>query len=228
MAECAGASALFGTQPVHVIANPLELEHLWRPIDKQFARRVLGLEPKKKYVLSGSAGGMAHLKGEDLLREALLKLKEAGQELPELLIFGQSQPATASQWPCQVHWLGRVNDDYVMSLIYAAADVMAVPSRLDNLPNTAVEAQACGIPVVAFNIGGLPDIVNHQQSGWLAPAFDTDGLAQGIAWVLQDADRWQQLSSHARQRATQCFAPEVVVAQYLDVYRAALSRRLTR
>jgi len=228
MAECAGASALFGTQPVHVIANPLELEYLWRPIDQQFARQVLGLEPKKKYVLSGSAGGMAHLKGEDLLREAFLKLKEAGQDLPELLIFGQAQPATASQWPCQVHWLGRVNDDYVMSLIYAAADVMAVPSRLDNLPNTAVEAQACGIPVVAFNIGGLPDIVDHQQSGWLAPAFDTDDLAQGIAWVLQDADRWQQLSSHARQRAKQCFAPEVVVAQYLDVYRAALSRQLTR
>lgn len=228
MAECAGASLVFGMQPVHVIPNPLELEHLWRPVDRQFARRVLGLEPTKKYVLSGSAGGMAHLKGEDLLREAFLKLKEAGHDLPELLIFGQTQSTTASQWPCKVHWLGRVHDDHVMSLIYAAADVMAVPSRLDNLPNTAVEAQACGIPVVAFDIGGLPDIVDHQQSGWLAPAFDTEDLAQGIAWVLQDADRWQQLSLSARQRAQLRFAPEVVVAQYLEVYRAALSRHPTR
>jgi glycosyltransferase involved in cell wall biosynthesis len=228
MAECAGASVLFSTQPVHVIANPLELEHLWRPIDQQFARRVLGLEPTKRYVLSGSAGGMAHLKGEDLLREAFLKLKEAGHELPELLIFGQTQPATASEWPCKVHWLGRVNDDHVMRLIYAAADVMAVPSRLDNLPNTAVEAQACGIPVVAFDIGGLPDIVDHQQSGWLAPAFDPAGLAEGIVWVLQDKDRWKQLSSRARQRAIQRFAPEVVVAQYVDVYRKAVSRQPTQ
>jgi glycosyltransferase involved in cell wall biosynthesis len=171
---------------------------------------------------------MAHLKGEDLLHEAFLKLKDAGHELPELLIFGQTQLATASEWPCKVHWLGRVNDDHVMRLIYAAADVMAVPSRLDNLPNTAVEAQACGIPVVAFDIGGLPDIVDHQQSGWLAPAFDPNCLAEGIVWVLQDKDRWKQLSSHARQHALQRFAPEVVVAQYLDVYRTAVSRQSTQ
>jgi glycosyltransferase involved in cell wall biosynthesis len=99
---------------------------------------------------------------------------------------------------------------------------MAVPSRLDNLPNTAVEAHACGIPVVAFNIGGLPDIVDHQQSGWLATAFDTDHLAHGIAWILQDKERWQQLSFRAREIAEQRFAPKVVVPQYLDVYQAAL------
>ena len=111
-----------------------------------------------------------------------------------------------------------------MRLIYAAADVMAVPSRLDNLPNTAIEAHACGIPVVAFNIGGLPDIVEHQQSGWLAPAFDTDSLAQGMTWILQDPARWLQLSSHARQLVEQRFAPEVVVRQYLDVYQTAVTR----
>jgi len=228
MAGCVGDSALLKHQSVRVIPNPIELAQLWRPIDKQFARSVLGLDIHKKYVLSGSAGGMAHLKGEDLLRDAFMKLKNMGQNLPDLLIFGQSRPVNAhagvSDWPCQVHWLGRVNDDHVMSLLYAAADVMAVPSRLDNLPNTAVEAHACGVPVAAFSIGGLPDIVDHQQSGWLAPAFDTDHLANGIAWLLQDDARWQQLSSRARQIAEQRFAPQVVVDQYLDVYQAALSQ----
>jgi glycosyltransferase involved in cell wall biosynthesis len=228
MADCVSASALFKQQPVRVIPNPIELNHLWRPVDKHFARAVLGLDPNKSYVLSGSAGGMPHLKGEDLLRDALFKLKGMRQHLPELLIFGQSQPAAASNWPCHVHWLGKVNDDHAMSLIYAAADVMAVPSRLDNLPNTAVEAHACGIPVVAFDIGGLSDIVDHQQSGWLAPAFDTESLAQGIDWILQDEHRWQSLSRHARQIAEQRFAPKVVVAQYLDVYQAALSAHMTQ
>ena len=224
MAECVGDSALLGHQPVCVIPNPLELEHLWHPIDKTFARAVLGLAQDKQYVLSGSAGGMAQLKGEDLLRDALIALKKTGQVVPDLLIFGQRRPALAQEWPCEVHWLGRVHDDHVMRLIYAAADVMAVPSRLDNLPNTAIEAHACGIPVVAFNIGGLPDIVEHQQSGWLAPAFDTDSLAQGMTWILQDPARWLQLSSHARQLVEQRFAPEVVVRQYLDVYQTAVTR----
>ena len=61
---------------------------------------------------------------------------------------------------------------------------MVIPSRLDNLPNIGVEAHACATPVVAFHTGGLPDIVDHQRTGYLAKAFDTEDLAHGIAWVL--------------------------------------------
>lgn len=225
MAACARESVLFRESPTHVIPNPLEMEHLWHPVAKQFARAVLGLEPHKKYVLSGSAGGMPHLKGEDLLREAMSQLIGTQSGTIELLIFGQYRPAHVEDWPCPVHWLGPVRDDHIMSLIYSAADVMAVPSRQDNLPNTAVEAHACGVPVVAFNIGGLPDIVTHQKSGWLAPAFDTQDLAQGLSWVLADADRWQQLSTSARQFAVERFSPAVITSQYLRVYDQAVQQR---
>ena len=60
---------------------------------------------------------------------------------------------------------------------------MVVPSRQDNLPNTAVEAHACGTPVVAFRTGGLPDIVEHQRTGYLAQPFHTQDLAAGISWA---------------------------------------------
>lgn len=224
MANCARESVLFRQAPVQAIPNPLEMTHLWRPISKQYARAVLGLEQNKQYVLSGSAGGMPHLKGEDLLKQAMASVTANQVQKPELLIFGQYKPAGDSNWPCPVHWLGPVRDDHVMTLIYAAADVMAVPSRQDNLPNTAIEAHACGVPVVAFNIGGLPDIVTHQQTGWLSPAFDTNDLAQGIAWVLQDLTRWQALSAAARQQALERFSPEVVTQQYLAVYQRAIER----
>jgi glycosyltransferase involved in cell wall biosynthesis len=224
MATCARESVLFRQSPVQAIPNPLEMTHLWRPISKQYARAVLGLEQNKHYVLSGSAGGMPHLKGEDLLKHAMANVTSSQALKPELLIFGQYKPAGDSTWPCPVHWLGPVRDDHVMTLIYAAADVMAVPSRQDNLPNTAIEAHACGVPVVAFNIGGLPDIVTHQQTGWLSPAFDTNDLARGIAWVLQDLTRWQVLSGAARQQALERFSPEVVTQQYLAVYRQAIER----
>ena len=222
MAGCARNSILFRDAPITVIPNPIEMDHLWRPLPKSFARAVLGLDQNKQYVLSGSAGGMQHLKGEDLLMQAMSKV--ASPETIELLIFGQYQPAGQSHWPCTVHWLGPVRDDHVMTLIYSAADVMAVPSRQDNLPNTAVEAHACGVPVVAFNIGGLPDIIDHQQSGWLAQAFDTASLAEGILWVLADQSRWDQLSLNARAIAQKRFSPQVVVQQYMHVYEQA--RRL--
>lgn len=223
MAGCAKDSVLFHNSSITVIPNPIEMDHLWHPIDKRFARSVLGLDQNKKYVLSGSAGGMPHLKGEDLLKSAMTKVKSSNDSSEiELLIFGQYQPAGQSDWPCKVHWMGPVRDDHVMTLIYSAADVMTVPSRVDNLPNTAIEANACGIPVVAFNIGGLPDIVDHLQSGWLAPPFVVESLANGILWVLNDQTRWKHLSEVARKTALTRFSTEVVVKQYLDVYKQAL------
>jgi glycosyltransferase involved in cell wall biosynthesis len=224
MACCARESLLFCDMAIHVIPNPLEMQHLWRPIDKKFARAVLGLEQSKTYLLSGSAGGMPQLKGEDLLKKALQQLSQNLQPSVELLVFGQKQPLHAEDWSMPVHWLGSVKDDHVMALIYSAADVMLVSSRQDNLPNTAVEAHACGTPVVAFDIGGLPDIVTHQTTGWLAPAFDTVDYAQGIMWVLQDADRHAKLALAARQSAVDRFSPDVIVSQYLSVYEQALRR----
>jgi glycosyltransferase involved in cell wall biosynthesis len=224
MAGCAKDSVLFRDALIRVIPNPIEMEYLWRPIPKDFARRVLGLDQNKKYVLSGSAGGMPHLKGEDLLKQAMAKVVVNKPDSIELLIFGQYQPVISHDWPCKIHWLGPVRDDHVMTLIYSAADVMVVPSRVDNLPNTAIEAHACGIPVAAFNIGGLPDIVDHQQSGWLASAFDTDKLAEGILWILQDQVNWDQLSAHARKIALEKFSPKVVIQQYMKVYEQARLR----
>ena len=226
MASCAKDSVLFRDASITVIPNPIEMDHLWHPVPQDYARRVLGLRQDKKYILSGSAGGMPHLKGEDLLKQAMAKVvaaKDVANESDEieLLIFGQYQPANNNDWPCKVRWLGPVRDDHVMSLIYSAADVMMVPSRQDNLPNTAVEAHACGVPVVAFNIGGLPDIVEHQKSGWLAPAFDTDNLAEGILWVLGDQDRWESLSATARNIAQERFSTKVVIQQYMRVYEQA-------
>ena len=226
LADCVRDSALFQDSPVHVIPNPLEMQQLWRPYPKAFARASLGLAQNKKYVLSGSAGGTPLLKGEDLLKRAMGKVAyEQSSEHIELLIFGKYQPAGAEPWPCPVHWLGPVREDHIMALIYSAADVMAVPSRQDNLPNTAIEANACGTPVVAFNIGGLPDIVQQQKNGWLAPAFDTDQLAQGILWLLEDQARWQVLSQASRQLAVDRYSPEIIVAQYLEVYETACQQQ---
>ncbi len=121
-----------------------------------------------------------------------------------------------------MHWLGAVSDDRVLALAYAAADVMVVPSRQEAFGQTASEAHACGTPVVAFDIGGLPDIVDHQATGWLAPAFDTESLANGIVWVMDDAATWQGLSEATRHSAVQRFGPELIGKKYLAVYESVI------
>ena len=109
-----------------------------------------------------------------------------------------------------------------MAMMYSAADAMIVPSRQDNLPNTAIEAQACGTPVVAFDLGGLPDIIEHQRTGWLASPFDIQSLAKGVLWMLQDAERIATLSAASRSSALQRYSPTVVVRQYCNVYAEAI------
>ena len=221
MAGCVRDSVLFRDTPVRVIPNPIEMEQLWRPLPRRAARVALGLDPDNQYVLSGSAGGSPHLKGEDLLRDAMGRVAALRGQDTELLIFGQFRPAGSPVWPCPVHWLGPVRDDHVMATIYSACDIMVVPSRQDNLPNTAVEANACGAPVAGFEIGGLPDIVSHQTTGWLAKAFDTEMLAYGIDWMLADPQRLADLSALARKTALGRYSGEAVTRQYMQVYEEA-------
>ena len=226
MARCVRESVLFKNSPVHVIPNPLEMNFTWRPIDKVFARRTLGLNPNKKYIVSGSAGGMPHLKGEDLFYETIKKIANTDiASDTELLIFGQYQPISSLSWPLPVNWLGPIKDDNVMAAVYSAADVTVVPSRQDNLPNIAVESHACGTPVAGFNIGGIPDIVNHLHTGWIADSFNTDDLANGIYWMLSDSTLINQLSREARASAISKYDTAIVANQYLNLYSTVLRNR---
>jgi len=87
-----------------------------------------------------------------------------------------------------------------------------------------LQSLACGTPVVAFNTCGLPDIVDHQRTGYLAQPFDTDDLAKGIEWILADKERLQVLRHNARQKAVATFAYPIVASQYQKVYERVLGK----
>ena len=140
----------------------------------------------------------------------------------ELVVFGQLAPQSPPQLGFPVHYTGHLHDDLSLRALYSAADVMVIPSRQDNLPNTGLEAHACGTPVVAFNTGGLPDIVEDRVTGALAEPFEPSSLAAAIRWLLEDGQRRVELGVAARAKAKYLWNPVRVAGLYLEIYKNAV------
>jgi len=218
LAEQARASVLFRDWPIDVIPNPLDMD-VWQPVDKRQARQLLQLPADHRIVLFGAYSGTgSRNKGFDLLTAALRQLSQEGHwSNVLLLVLGQPAPQQPADLGFPQRFLGRLHDDVTLRLLYSSADVTVIPSRIENLPSTAVESLACGTPAVGFNNHGLRDIVTHAQTGYLAAAFETADLARGIEWALHRADD-AQVSIACREAAVAKFDSRVVADQYHRLY----------
>lgn len=222
MADCVRRSALMRDWSVTVIPNPIDTER-WYPFSKPLARELFRLPQDKHLLLFGTAGAnSAPHKGFDLLQSALSKLR--GHPGIELVIFGELTPRVPPDLGFPVHYVGHLHDDLSMQMLYSAADLVIIPSRVDNLPNVGLEALACGLPIVAFDVCGLPDIVIHEKTGYLAKPFDTDDLAHGIAWLLSDEKRLAGMAETARADAVSRFSYPVIASAYHALYEQVINR----
>ena len=218
LADCIKESLLFRQSHLRVIPNPLDM-NFWHPLPPAYARQALDLPYDRKILLFGALGDLKQTrKGFDLLKEAISRLVDLHPPTNLcLLVLGEKPRTDIPRFDLPVHYLGRVKDDEILRLSYSAADLLVLPSRQDNLPNMAVEAQACGLPVVAFDIGGIPDIVDHLTTGYLARPYCTQDLAQGMIWALSRTSRSQD-SAICRNRAIINFCQDRVASQYLRLY----------
>lgn len=222
LASCVRESALLHDWPVTVVHYAIDTE-AWRPMDKRITRSLLGVPDDVPLLAFGAVAATSDKrKGFDLLRGALQHLRGAVPDL-HLLVFGQMAPRIPDDVGFPVHYAGYLHDDLSLRMLYSAADVMAIPSRQDNLPNTGIEALSCGTPVVAFDVCGLPDIVKHEETGYLAKPFDCEDFAHGISWVLGDADRHDRLARNARDDAVRRFSYPVVAQEYLRMYETVIA-----
>ena len=225
LAECVKDSPLMCNWPVSVIPNPLDLT-IWKPAPKIIARTLLGLPLDIPLIMFGAmGGGVDPNKGFDLLIEALNHLRGEGIFF-ELIIFGQSEPKIKVDYGFQAHYIGHLHDDISLRLAYSAADVMVVPSRLEAFGQTASEAHACGTPVVAFNVGGLRDIIDHKITGYLAKPHDPIDLAAGMMYVLTNNCN-SLLGQAARSKAELFFDANIVAKKYKDLYEKILTHPIS-
>ncbi|MCP4953675.1 MAG: glycosyltransferase [Proteobacteria bacterium] len=221
LAECVRKSLLMESWPVSVVPNCLNTD-LWRPLDNGLARQLLGLPPDVPLILFGAmGGGNDPRKGFDFLVQALLSLRDSGSVKGlEIVIFGQTAPREPIDLGFSIHYMGHLFDELSLRALYSAADLLMVPSRLDNLPNTGLESLACGTPLVAFDTGGLPDVVQHKVNGYLARPEDPEDLASGIVWVLENSAK-ESLRANSRSWAKSRYSYNIVSEMYRGIYEAS-------
>lgn len=219
LAECARSSSLLRDTRIEVIPNGLELQS-YRPVDKGVARQALSLPKNRKLILFGGIRSTSDRnKGFHLLQASLQKLAADGWgPKAELLIFGSPKPTSPPELGMKANYLGWLHDDISLALYYSAADVFVFPSIQETLGYAAMEAMACGTPCIAFDQGGVPDLIEHERNGYLARPFEADDLARGIAWMLESEERRGLLSIHARQKVEAGFSLDQVATRYAALY----------
>jgi glycosyltransferase involved in cell wall biosynthesis len=220
LADLARRSSLLRDMPIAVIPNGLDTD-IYQPQNRQWAKQQLDLPTDKQLILFGALYATSdRRKGFDLLTAALAQLPEEWRDQVILGIFGATAPKNPPDFGFPARYLGEINSDEQLAMVYAAADVFVLPSREDNLPNTILEALACGTPCVSFGIGGIPEAIDDRQNGYIAEPFDPIDLAHGIVWVLmQNAG---EIGSVARAKALREYALPIQAQRYQEIYESLL------
>ncbi len=221
LAGVARKSSLLEGFRIETIPNPIDTA-VFLPKDKATARKKWNIAPDAKIILFGAANITDRRKGIVYLVEALDELKKnyAGQNI-EIVIFGKNKSFDTGTLPFKVSDLNLIQSQDDLVELYSLADVFVTPAIEDNLPNTVMESLACGTPVVAFNTGGIPDMVEHKRNGYLAEFKSAADFAAGIHYVF-NAENSVELATNARKKVLDNFTNEIVAAKYIDLYQSIL------
>ena len=187
-------SPLMAEQRVVAIPNPLDTS-IFKPEPHSNHRRVLFVA---QFVNNP-------MKGMQYLDEAAKIINEDSTEFGrvEIVALGRDIPY--------------ISDTREMAKLYASMDAFVLPSLSENLPNTIMEAMACGTPCVGFRVGGIPEMIDHLENGYLANYKDSKDLAKGILYVLDEANH-ERLAGNARKKIINCYGEKTVAERYIKIY----------
>lgn len=209
------SSPIFSRFRVETIPYGLDLDE-FAPRDRQAARDVLGIPQDAHVILFLAEMVDNRRKGFSLLAQALTQCAASVDRL-WLLSVGNNPPKLNGD--VQGSHLSYVGNDRFLSMAYSAADLFVIPSLQDNLPNTVMEAMACGTPVVGFNVGGIPDMVRHDATGLLVRSGDIDGLSAAIVALLKSPSMRTSMGLRSRQIAIEEYPLLLQAQRYLDLYK---------
>jgi len=222
IANMAADSGMFNHRPV-VIPNAVDQE-IFKPRDKSTVRRELKLSDHKFIILLASMNMKSKYKGTEFAFKAL---RELSQEVT-VLIVGKvpAQGILKKELPgiCTIS-PGYVDDDQVLSSYYTAADLFLFPTLADNLPNVVLETMSCGTPTVAFATGGVPEMIDHNQNGWLAIPKDINGLLNGLRLALKNPAVLSRWRKKGLDKIKHCFTHDILLKNHLTLYDQILQSK---
>lgn len=226
LAGSARKSRVFRDFRIDVIPNSLETQ-LFKPTPKKQAKQELGLNPDAFSLLLGAFTGFEKRKGYAELLEALRfclrdeRFKKMNQDgLIEILAFGPPQD-DLDRFFMEIRSFGYITDNAHLAKVYSAADGFLLPSREDNLPNTMLEAMACATPVLSFEVGGMPDMIENGQTGFMAPPFDSQKFGEKILKLAFVVDR-DQMGRSCRSLIEKKFKLQDQARNYLGLFQDLL------
>jgi len=212
-------SALLQGQRITSIPNPIDTR-IYRPLDQQEARQELGLPTDQRLILFVSQRATNPYKGMQYLTETCHLLVSQYPEMrgnTAIVVLGGHAEEVTDPLPFKSYPLGYVNDEQRIVKIYNAADVFVLPSLSENLPNTIMEAMACGIPCVGFHVGGIPEEIDHQENGYVATYRDAVDLAKGIRWALDEAPK-EEVRKACLRKVAHNYSQQSVAQRYIEIY----------
>lgn len=210
MRQAMGSPLLKGNSIVS-IPNPIDIAVFHRT-DKAAARRSLGIPQDCRLVLFVSQKLTDERKGARYFIEAVNGLTDV-----HVAVMGAGGEAIAAALSCPTHVLGYVSGQQKIAAIYNAADVFVLPSLNDNLPNTIMEAMACGVPCVGFDIGGIPEMIDHHRNGIIAEPRNAAQLRSGIDYCLAPVNH-QRLSDDCLRKTREAYSQKAVADKFIEVY----------
>lgn len=220
LAAEARRSSLLGRFPISPIYYGLDAD-TFTPRSKLQARGVLGIPLGPSVIMFAADSVTNRRKGLATLADALARMANRLDVL--LLSVGRGKPAISETVP-HMHF-GHVGSDRLLSVLYSAADVFVIPSVQEAFGQTAMEAMACGTPVIGSEVGGIPEIVRHGVTGLLVPACDSSKLSEALTALLQDPIRRAEMSNNCRRMVLAEHTLEIQARRYLQLYEAMLGDR---
>lgn len=209
--------------PIHQIPNGIDTE-AYQPLGKEQCKSLLGIPTSTKVLMFGAESLKDSRKGGDLLIKSLQSLPESLKAETILLTLGNGGEALSDAVKMPTMNLGYVSNDRLKAIAYSAADLFVFPSRADNLPLMLQESMSCGTPMVAFKVGGVPDLVRPNITGYLATPEDTKDFCTGIVELLADRNERQRLSQQCRAIALTEYTLELQAQRYIELYQRTLQK----
>lgn len=218
MAGEARKSRLFQERDITVIPTGVDTD-IFRKRERGLARAELGLPQDASIILFvAQSASEDRRKGFDYLVQAVRRLVAKGGEF-QIAIAGVTNAKEEFDLGVPTHVFQRTEDLDFLSRLYSAADVFTAPSIEENLANTVLEAMACRVPCVAFDVGGMPDAIDHKENGWLAEPESPEDLAEGLEWIISDKELGRALGEKAHEKINNGFTLENQACAFEGLYR---------